>query len=269
MNTEKEFNIEPIIDTDYLVPSTTIEQKIILDDSSRGYHTEYRTKKVNIPASHKFDTVKFKFNEKLDEVQNKNNKVKFKKVRFFKNLQFTLWPRINFFKKASSKTFMITIKLNKSMLYELPDPNDRDQNDWCKLTGLSYNEWSAQKNSIMCGFRNNTKKSTFELCPYYHDLKGRQYYPKSTNKIPIVQIPHSAFDEDLDILVDVVISGKDIDISARYQFTSWEDRVFGDISYKCAQVNPDDWAREINTWFGGNENSPKNMYLHKTKMLEI
>ena len=48
------------------------------------------------------------------------------------------------------------------------DLKDNDQKDWNKLTGLYFNLFNTRAETVMVGWRYNTKTDLIELNAYYH-----------------------------------------------------------------------------------------------------
>ena len=62
------------------------------------------------------------------------------------------------------------------MLTTTRDVINPNQLDWNKLIGIKKNLFSPRKNSVMLGWRWNPIDNCLELCPYWHDENGGNWY---------------------------------------------------------------------------------------------
>ena len=130
--------------------------------------------------------------------------------------------------------------------YELPGV---DQQDWNKLCGLSFCLFSNHQNSVMVSWRWNPDDELFELGFYYHvrgkrvirkDYDGGEVFarvrPRGTCYINF-KVSHDTGIVDTNIIVG-------------------EEQVTDIVELKTNRR-----SRIINTWFGGNNAAPVDIYL--------
>jgi len=123
------------------------------------------------------------------------------------------------------------------------DLKDADQQDWNKLTGLTFS-WNPLHETAMVGWRYNRETKLIELCGYYHVNKGRHF----TEPLMSVKIGERV---DTFIQVDykkkvyrVIIEKGDDIVTHEYPFTHNKS-----------------WTKRINLWFGGNEKAPQTISI--------
>ena len=141
-----------------------------------------------------------------------------------------------------AKTIVKEFSFTDSCKYVIPN---EDQNDWNKLTGVSFNLIDARQDTIMCGWRYNVEKDEFELCGYYH-INGSFNPPqyclvtvKAQERFTVV----FAFNKGMKTAaISFIIKGK-TNITEMTPFNK-----FG--------IN-----RIVNTWFGGTTAAPNDMEI--------
>lgn len=130
--------------------------------------------------------------------------------------------------------------------YSLPYP---DSMDWNKLCGLSFCLFANHKNSVMVGWRYNSKDDVFELGFYYHKNGARMIRRNNENSEVWATAPVSGLLRirfDVDHLTGVVTG---------------EIETEAGIARDAVQMKTSRRSRIINTWFGGNRAAPNDIYI--------
>jgi hypothetical protein len=145
--------------------------------------------------------------------------------------------------------------------YELPGV---DQQDWNKLTGISFNLLNSRKWSFMVGWRYNLDLDSMELTPYYHleanrysvdwgDPEGNQIWKGEPLRVGIDEIFSTRITVDEQgsegwVYLEVITS----------QTSRTHEWNFGEVVQGS--------RREINAWFGGNRTAPADLCLHRKRI---
>ena len=137
------------------------------------------------------------------------------------------------------------IIFEESCIYDL---GDGDQKDWNKLCGLFFNTLNTLDNTVMVGWRYNLKTGRMELNAYYHVDKSREFTK------PLLDV---ALGEpfQVDILVDYDEKNYSVVLNRLSDGKQVRD--------SKAFFHDDTNCLEINTYFGGNREAPKDLSILK------
>lgn len=139
-----------------------------------------------------------------------------------------------------------------------------DQQDWNKLTGISFNLFNSRKWSFMVAWRYDVAVDSFELTPYYH-LESNRYSvdwgDPEGNEIWQGQPFRVGVDEIFSTRISIDEQGSNgwVRLQLITETTSrsheWN---FGEVVSGS--------RREINTWFGGNREAPSDLCLRRKRI---
>lgn len=176
------------------------------------------------------------------------------KITIFKGTNNGIPPTINPITICGLKKIHWKIQTDSSMAYDMVDPDDEDELDWSKLLGVSFSPVvNARKNSVMIGWRYNDDTEKLEFNIYKHDKSGKRDFTK-----PLLDcIPGET------IFVQFLINSKTQDFIVQLRREDQDASIRKDVS---SGLNITKLAREINSWFGGNEKAPNKITFKKTKI---
>lgn len=172
------------------------------------------------------------------------------KIKHYKGKHWTLPLRAKVVFGADHKSFQWDAMLPLEAKYDFKDPNDPDEDDWSKFCGISFAPIVAsQKNSIMVGWRYKDELDQFQLSPYWHDADGKAHYAENSAAEIFIVEPDKEF--------YIFIGANQLMVLSQ-----------GTRSYKFAipNIKRSNCAREINSWFGGTDPSPKDFHYWKSQM---
>jgi hypothetical protein len=150
---------------------------------------------------------------------------------------------------------------NDTWVYDL---GNRNQCDWNKLTGYSFEPFTNHQDAIMVAWRYDLQGHLL-FAPYYHE-DGNTWWASAA--CSVYQIAGLDADRDLPVLRadvdDIIQTHLIVNRDSRYTAvfilnTSTGEQVFWEKYWDRRLGN----VREIYPWFGGNEPAPHDIFLYR------
>ena len=120
-----------------------------------------------------------------------------------------------------------------------------DQQDWSKLSGITFTPWQPQRNTAMAGWRYNNITDSIELTPYFH-VNGQRIFRDDPHlsvgvNEPFEHVVHLNYETKE---ITVTIKTPREELSETHQFTTFKK-----------------WLVQIHPYFGGNKRVPRKITL--------
>lgn len=170
--------------------------------------------------------------------------------RCFKKGKRYAWPPVFWFKKRP-KVIEYEVTFHDSFPYT-HDP--KNQTDWLKLLGATFNLFNSQINSVMVGMAWNPESQVVELNAYYHDA-GSTAYTKALTTVELNK-PKKGW-----IYIDYE--------KKKYTHVFMDDPVDGwenGVVHNQTFTHNKKLARAINGWFGGDIERPQKKHCYTLKI---
>ena len=120
-----------------------------------------------------------------------------------------------------------------------------DQQDWSKLSGITFTPWQPQRNTAMAGWRYNNIADSIELTPYFH-VNGQRIFKDDPHlsvgvNEPFEHVVHLNYETKE---ITVTITTPRAELSETHRFTTFRK-----------------WLVQIHPYFGGNKRAPRKITL--------
>jgi len=152
--------------------------------------------------------------------------------------------------------------LNFDSGLEYVDEIDSDcELDWNKAGGVSFdNILSSKKSSLMWGWRSvrTMQGLSLELSPYWHDEDGEKFHAVGIDP----DIPTAVIDPDSEFFLSIVCDWENKIATWSLHIDETKLRVLYQYSREIDDLEPADFGRITNPWFGGNCEAPNDIILN-------